>query len=138
MAVEEQHPAAAYYRWQLFSTLGWWLLVFIASGKPLHEVVYGSVATRPSWLGANAMHRLHSSTTRKYIFLAPLVALAAGGLSHYVQSSFLARAGIAIVVSLYHLLETSTTCRHGEVILERWRALLVSHRTSNLHSFVCP
>jgi hypothetical protein len=113
-----EHPALSFYRAQFWTTIGWWLLVRIASGQNLYDVANSSVFTRPSWLGGSTMRRLHAPQNRKLIFCASVASLGAasflGGHDEKSSLTWVARLGVAFVVSFYHLLETSTTQRHGE------------------------
>ena len=109
-----EHPAKAFYELQFFSTLCWHILVLLASGKTLDDVAHSSVFTRPSWIPVSTLHYLHGRSIRKCLFLLPLFSLGAGALTDNSEPSLLLRIAVATTVSLYHLVETSSTNRHGE------------------------
>jgi len=107
-----EHPARGFYRAQFYTSVAWWLLVRRISGKFLFDVAASSVFTRPGWLPRRWLRRLHGA--RKLVFVASLAGLGAGGLLSGSLPPLLVRAGVAALFSLYHLLENSTTNRHGE------------------------
>ena len=107
------HPARGFYILQFWTTVAWWLLVRRISGKHIFDVAQGSVFTCPSWIPSSALQRLHGK--RKLIFIAAVLALGVGALlgdNPHIGSPV--RIGIALIFSLYHLLENSMTNRHGE------------------------
>ena len=115
-------PAAAFYLYQFFATSLWWLFLLRVKGRHLYDLpsARGSVLTRPRWLPAGVLRRLHKD--RRAIFtLLPLALLIAA----WASDSFAARLLAALAVSAYHLLETASTQRHGEfpVLYNSWAML---------------
>ena len=88
----------------------WWAIVRRLTKRHLYQVSVGSVQTRPRWISASALLALLQY--RRPVFLAvPIALLAAAALG---QDSVAMRVVAALIYSLYHLMETSVTCRHGE------------------------
>ena len=100
----------------------WWVVIHRATKRHLYDVSVGSVQTRPRWISASALLALLHY--RRVVFLAvPVALLAAAALG---RGSVALRLSAALVYSLYHLLETSVTCRHGEypVLYTLWALAL--------------
>ena len=136
--MEGAHPASAFYRLQFGAALGWWLLVRRATGKTLDQVAMSSVFTRPSWVPASWLSKMHRSGVRKIIFALPLAGLGAGALvARDKTPPMLLRLAVAGAVSLYHLLEHSTTQRHGEfpLLYNAWAMVLPDGRYASAASF---
>lgn len=117
---------AGYYLWQCVCCVLWWLLLYGMTRRPLFALgaARGSLLTRPSWLPPRALLRLHTRRARAVIYSAVPISLALGAfLGH---SSTALRCVIAIVISVYHLTETSSTNRHGEypLLYNAWACLL--------------
>jgi hypothetical protein len=113
-----------FYSLQLASVTLWWCLIRLATGKHLYSLCQGSVVTRPSWLAKRWLLLLASQ--RKFVVIAYPLSLVLGALgSEYTA----VRALVALAVSLYHLLETSYTSRHGEypVMYTSWVMVLPAH-----------
>lgn len=98
-----------FYAWQLACFLLYWLLLRVKTGRYYHVLSSGSVATRPRWLPARVFFWLHK--VRVPIFLALPLAL---GVAVVKSESRCVRLAAAMMASLYHLLESSVTNRHGE------------------------
>lgn len=89
------------------------MLVKSVSGRQIFDVTQSSVFTRPSWMPISALRKLHNA--RRVVFVSALASLGAGaflGDDAHVGSPV--RVGVAVLFSLYHLLENSMTNRHGE------------------------
>ena len=133
-----EHPAASFYRLQMGTTLCWWLLVRKSTGKTVEEVARSEVITRPAWLPVRLLRVLHAPRVRKGIFLLPLAGLGAGVLSSIGGSAppLLLRVGVALALSVYHLLENSTTNRHGEfpMLHNAWAMCFASPRLASAAS----
>ncbi|EOD17695.1 hypothetical protein EMIHUDRAFT_102411 [Emiliania huxleyi CCMP1516] len=115
------HAHASWYALQLSAVLLWWALIKRMTGKHLYSLCSSSVITRPSWLSREALTLLVSH--KRQIFLALPAALAAGA---FAGQHALVRLLVALVVSLYHLSESSHTNRHGEypVLYTAWAMVL--------------
>lgn len=115
------HAHASWYALQLSAVLLWWALIKRKTGKHLYSLCSSSVITRPSWLSREALTLLVSH--KRQIFLALPAALAAGA---FAGQHALVRLLVALVVSLYHLSESSHTNRHGEypVLYTAWAMVL--------------
>ena len=112
---------SSFYSMQLFAVALWWLLIHLKTKKPLYSLCNGSVVTRPSWLPTKYLFRI--AANKRMIFLATPAALALGALFPQVQA---VRCTVAVAVSVYHLLETSYTSRHGEfpILYTSWGCVL--------------
>lgn len=130
-----EHPALGFYRAQFYTTVAWWLIVYRISGKFPFHVVASSVFTRPGWVPGNVMRRLHSART--LVFVASLAGLGAGAVLSGSLPPLLVRAGVAALFSLYHLLENSTTNRHGEfpVLYAVWGLCIPDPRYASAFCF---
>ena len=113
-------PAPRFYRLQAICTLLFWLLFRIKSGKQLYELAAGAVCTRPHWLPAQLLLRLHRLRVPAFVLMPVLMALASR------TSSWLLQLVTALVTSVYHLIESSVTNRHGEypLLMNSWAMLL--------------
>ncbi|CAB9506342.1 expressed unknown protein [Seminavis robusta] len=122
----EHHISKTFYKWQFSTTLLWWVTIRLATGKNLYDITNGSVCTRPSWIPIQYLHYLQRPSRRRAIFLLSLFALAIGGWGS--SSSFVVRLIVAIIFSLYHLVESSVTHRHGEypLLYNVWAMCLCS------------
>ena len=112
---------ATYYALQLVAVGFWWALIKAMTGKPLYSLCNGSVVTAPSWLPA--WHLLRLANYKKSVFLAMPLMLILGAAA----PGFLAiRIAVALAVTLYHLLETAYTSRHGEypILYTAWGCIL--------------
>jgi len=98
-----------FYVLQLACHLAWAFLVVRATKRHLHELTPAAKVVRPPWLPRAALLALHRH--RRAVFAALPVALLAGAL---LPPTLGLRGGIALVVSAYHLAESSATGRHGE------------------------
>ena len=107
----------------LFSRCRPFLHAQATTGKHLYSLCNGSVLTRPSWLDADKLVLLTSH--KKIVILAMPVALALGALAHEYAAI---RCLVALAISLYHLVETAFTSRHGEypVLYSSWAMVLPS------------
>ena len=114
-----------WYGLQLLATLLWWALIKAKTGKHLYTLCSSSVCTCPSWLPHKQL--LLIAAQKQRIFIALPVALAAGTMA---GQFVVVRAAIALVVSLYHLVESSHTSRHGEypVLYASWAMVLPAAR----------
>jgi len=120
---EQQHISITFYQWQFAATLVWWILVRALVKKNLDDITQGSVFTCPSWLSDRLLHQLQLPKHRRIVFVASLFSLAVGGGWGFAvagvqppdqtQQVFV-RFAVALVFSLYHLVESSVTHRHGE------------------------
>ncbi|CAK0876155.1 unnamed protein product [Prorocentrum cordatum] len=115
------HAHSSWYALQLSAVLLWWALVKRKTGNHLYSLCSSSVITRPSWLSRH--HLLLLVSHKRHIFVALPVALAAGTLA---GQHALVRLLAALVVSLYHLTESSHTNRHGEypMLYTSWAMVL--------------
>eukprot|EP00927_Polykrikos_kofoidii_P063495 TRINITY_DN58328_c0_g1_i1.p1 TRINITY_DN58328_c0_g1~~TRINITY_DN58328_c0_g1_i1.p1 ORF type:complete len:430 (-),score=54.16 TRINITY_DN58328_c0_g1_i1:42-1331(-) len=115
--------AALYYRLQLVCFAGWWAVVRAVTGRHLHAVCSGSVCTRPSWLSTNKLLILHSS--RRSIVASVPIMLAIASVNSGVHVRIL----VAIIISAYHLVESSISNRHGEypLLYNAWAMCLPSN-----------
>ena len=100
---------SSFYASQLASLLVWSGLVRVMTGRHLHALCAGAVLTRPPWLPARWLLLLDNH--RGSVFAALPVVLAAAAVW---PSSWPVRLTAAVAVSLYHLLESCGTNRHGE------------------------
>ena len=109
--------ANSFYLWQFVCSLLWWIFVYGSKKIPLYKICSGSVCTRPSWLPKSILLWLHEFKAE--IFLSTLPTLLLAGLTSIRLPS-------VISVTLYHLLETSVTGRHGEypLLYNIWAFLL--------------
>ena len=112
----------SFYALQLVSVVVWWLLVYRTTGKHLFSLCTGSVITRPSWLPPPWLLAL--AEYRRPIVTALPGALALGAIAGDEHVGV--RVLVALAVSLYHLLETAHTSRHGEfpVLYCAWAMVL--------------
>ena len=101
--------AATFYTWQCIACLMWWLLVFLGTKRPIWAHARGSVFTRPPYLPKALLHALRRHSFVVFV-LAPTSMAFAAANAHV----FLARLCAALCFSIYHLLETSASNRHGE------------------------
>jgi len=101
--------AATFYTWQCVACLTWWLLVFLGTKRPIWAHARGSVFTRPPYLPKALLHALRRHSFLVFV-LAPTSMAFAAANAHV----FLARLCAALCFSIYHLLETSASNRHGE------------------------
>ena len=104
--------SATFYRWQSAATVVWWLLVKATTKKSLDVATNGSVATRPTWLPSRWLLPLQTPVIRRVVFVSSVVAMLVAGVA--ADRSLAVRISAAIAISLYHLVESSVTCRHGE------------------------
>lgn len=114
-------PRARFYQWQFVCCLIHFLIMRLKTGYHLHQTSGGSVCTRPWWLPARALLSLHSLRATVFMSLPGVLGLAA------VKSErFVVRMMAAVVTSVYHLLESSVTNRHGEypLLYNTWAMLL--------------
>ena len=91
-----------------------------------------------SILVAPSRSKMHRSGVRKIIFALPLAGLGAGALvARDKTPPMLLRLAVAGAVSLYHLLEHSTTQRHGEfpLLYNAWAMVLPDGRYASAASF---
>ena len=102
--------ASLFYLLHLASFLTWWSLIRLKTGtSPWDFLKRRRVAVRPSWMSRETLLRLHR--VRREAFIALPLSLGAAAL---VPSKVTLRIFAAITVSLYHVIETSSTGRHGE------------------------
>jgi hypothetical protein len=110
------HTSKMFYRWQFSATMLWWIAIRLMTTRHVYEITNGSVFTRPSWLPSQYLHQLQSPSRRRVIFVVSLFAMALAGWGlpfvdpHWLPVRLLA----ALLVSLYHLVESSVTMRHAE------------------------
>lgn len=103
------HIASSFYLAQLIAVFVWSLLLRITTRKHLHELCNGSVYTRPSWLPAPFLRLLLEH--KQPVVIGLPIALIIGFL---VAEHMAVRLMVALAVSMYHLVETAFTSRHGE------------------------
>eukprot|EP00164_Ancoracysta_twista_P011297 GFYU01017368.1.p1 GENE.GFYU01017368.1~~GFYU01017368.1.p1 ORF type:complete len:481 (-),score=89.80 GFYU01017368.1:179-1621(-) len=110
-----------FYTWQAVATIVWWLLVRGVFKLPLWALSAGSVYTRPSWMDPAIIMMLRINL--KMYFLAVPISLAMAAL---LPQWTAVRVLAALAVSLYHLLETGVTNRHGEypMLYASWAMVL--------------
>ena len=89
----------------------WWVFLKVFTRRWVWDIVASrsAVTTRPSWMSSEFIARLHKCR-REALFVALPVAIAGAAL---VPSSRLLRILAALLFSLYHVIETSSTSRHG-------------------------
>jgi hypothetical protein len=111
-----EHISTTFYRWQFSTTFLWWVAIRLLTARHVYDITDGSVFTRPTWLPSHYLHQLQSPSKRKAIFVVSLLAmgLAGWGLPFVDPKWFFVRLATALLVSLYHLVESSVTMRHGE------------------------
>lgn len=109
-------------------TATWWILVCSITKRSLFHVMEGSVLTVPSWMPETLLLQIqqrHKRTLRPLLFYAQ-------SFSFALAFSFRENAAIVLVAammySLYHLVETSETNRHGEypILYSVWAIYLVA------------
>ena len=111
-----EHISTTFYQCQFSATILWWLVVRVMTRMQLYEITNGSVFTKPSWLSCRFLHHMQSPSRRKVIFVASVLAMGVAGWGFpFVDPKWMStRLVTALVVSLYHLVESSVTHRHGE------------------------
>jgi len=100
---------SSFYASQLACLLVWSGLVRVMTGRHLHALCAGAVITRPPWLSARWLLLLDKHRSSVFAALPVVLAVAA-----VWPSSWPVRLIAAVAVSLYHLLESCGTNRHGE------------------------
>ena len=105
----ETSTARSFYGLQLACLLLWWCFVRVKTRLYPHELSSGPVFTRPSWMHAAVV--LELLKRRVWVYAALPAALSIGLLA---SDSLVVRVGVAIAVSVYHLVESASTTRHGE------------------------
>jgi hypothetical protein len=116
-----------YFQCMAFTAI-WWILVSGVTRRPLYHVLEGSVVTVPAWMPERALllvQRWHGGALRPLFFYAQSASLALAFSSRGNNAvAFLS----AILYSLYHLVESSETNRHGEypVLYSLWAMCLVA------------
>lgn len=111
----------------IFTTI-WWIAVCSVTKRPLYQVLGGSVVTVPSWLPEKALllvQHKHRETLRPFFFYAQTSSFA---LAFCFRENNTVVLISAILYSLYHLVETSESNRHGEypVLYSLWAMYLVA------------
>lgn len=110
------HASIEFYRLQSIATFAWWILIRVVTKQSLEVITRGSVVTRPSWMPLKVLMKLQRHRT--FIFRLSLLALFVGGwgisCSFLDPGNIILRIAVAISISVYHLVESSVTCRHGE------------------------
>ena len=118
--------AGEFYALALAFHLLWVGLITLRTGRPLHALELGSVATRPPWLPTSAL--LFVLERQRALTIGLPVMLFLGWCAHDV---FAVRAAVALWFSLYHLCESSITSRHGEFpLMQSTWAVLLPHRAA--------
>ncbi len=103
----------------------WWSLVYKYTRAHLHTATYGPVVTRPTWL---PFHILHALQARRALLFAALPVCLIG--SSFVAggdgAGLVVRVASCVSCTLYHLVESSVTNRHGEypLLYASWALLL--------------
>ncbi|CAE8582863.1 unnamed protein product [Polarella glacialis] len=101
-----------FYGLQFVCGLLYWLLVRAKTGKHPYALSEGSVCTRPHWMPLHVLLFLHK--LRLPLFTLTPVLL---GIAAVKPNSVPVRVATALVATVYHLLESSVTNRHGEYLL---------------------
>ena len=111
MMDDQPHVAGRFYLVQFLSSLVWWFLIHRVTKKWPYDadLAKGVVTTRPFWIPGVVLLTLHK--IRKWIYLGALVV---SGVLVFIPDSYPARVVAFIFIAVYHLLETSSTQRHGE------------------------
>ena len=120
---------SSFYASQLACLLVWSGLVRVMTGRHLHALCAGAVLTRPPWLSARWLLLLDKHRSSVFAALPVVLAVAA-----VWPSSWPVRLIAAVAVSLYHLLESSGTNRHGEYPL-MYNALGMLLPADHAHAF---
>ncbi len=120
---------SSFYASQLACLLVWSGLVRVMTGRHLHALCAGAVLTRPPWLSARWLLLLDKHRSSVFAALPVVLAVAA-----VWPSSWPVRLIAAVAVSLYHLLESSGTNRHGEYPL-LYNALGMLLPADHAHAF---
>ena len=94
---------------QLAAHLLWALLFRLSTRHHIHYLSAGSLLVRPPWLNKRLLLWLHEHRITVHILLPCSLTL---GL--ILPQTIPLRLAIALVVSVYHLVESSATSRHGE------------------------
>ena len=110
----------------------WWVLIYLVTGKHLFScaAAEGSALTRPKFISTRTLLFLHSDSIRRVIYCSVPIVLV-GGV--FVGDSSVAwRSIVAVVISVYHLTESSSTHRHGEfpVLYIAWTCCLFPSKYS--------
>ena len=107
---------------ELVALLTWWLLFRLTTGRHAISLAASSVYVRPRWLPIGTMQALHAH--RLTIFALAPTALAISALA---PSSYIVRCMLTIAISIYHLVESSASGRHGEypLLYITWAWLLL-------------
>ena len=110
-----------FYSTQLVAVAFWWFLIRLATGKPLYSLCNGSVITRPSWLPKRVLIGIAAHKIKIFVAMPALLVVGAR-----VSDALAVRLAVAAWISLYHLIETSYTSRHGEypVLWTSWGCVL--------------
>lgn len=107
---ELHNPFASwFYICQCAACLLWWVLVFFSTRRPIWSHVHGSVFTRPPYLSVCLMQLLRRHSLVIFVLVPSSMLIAAANADYLIF-----RLTAAICFSLYHLLETSASNRHGE------------------------
>ena len=103
--------------------LAWWLLIRLSTGHHAYALTSSSsVYIRPRWLPIGVLQALRPH--HLIIYASALIALALGAIQ---PSSYPVRCFFAAAISIYHLVESSASSRHGEfpLLYVSWAAWLL-------------
>ena len=117
---------------QLVALLAWWLLYFATTRRHAIVLAASSVYVRPRWLPINVLQVLHAH--HHAVFSSLAAALALGALA---PSNTAVRCALAMAVTLYHLVESSASGRHGDfpLLYISWAWMLLPGAWAHAASF---